>query len=382
MKFIHLGDLHIGKLVNDFNMIDDQRFILNQILTIIENQKIDAALLAGDIYDKTIPTEEAVMLFDEFLNELVKRKIKTFIISGNHDSDERLNFGSSLFKNNDIYISAIYNGNLFKYELEDEYGKINVYLMPFIKGSQVKRYFPEENIENYDKAIRVVLKNTKIDLAERNILVAHQFVAGKTGLPETAGSENIDVLNVGTVDQIGVDCFYDFDYVALGHIHSPQKIERDTIRYSGSVLKYSLKEINNHKSVPVITLNKKGDVNVELIELKPRREMRHLKGELKQLLSEENIIYPDDYIYVTLTDEVIENNVINIVRDKYQNLMKLDFDNSHTRNIEQFDLKMVSQDKTFEEIIKEFYKMQYNNDMSEDELEIMLDVAREAGVIE
>ncbi len=380
MKFIHLGDLHIGKSVNDYNMIDDQRFILNQILEIIDKNEVDAALLAGDIYDRPVPSEDAVKLLDYFLNELVKRQIKTFIISGNHDSDERLNFGSSLFEKSNVFIFSKYEGQLFKQSLEDDFGKLNIYMMPFIKASQVKYFFENEDINTYDDAIKSVLKHTEIDKNERNILVAHQFVAGRMNKPDLGGSESLATISVGAIEIIGTDNFDDFDYVALGHIHSPQKLERETIRYSGSPLKYSLSEINKSKSVPIITFNEKGNVNVDLIELKPLREMRRLKGKLRQLLLPENILYPDDYVYVTLTDDVPELDALNTVRDYDKNLMKLDYENSHTKDVEQNPIKPISKIKSFEEIFSDFYKLKYNTEISEEELEIMLEVAREAGV--
>ena len=380
MKFIHLGDLHIGKNVNDFNMIDDQKYILDQILEIIDNNNVEGALLAGDIYDKPIPSEDAVFLLDYFIKELVKRNVKTFIISGNHDSDERLNFGSSLFEKSNVYIFSKYEGELFKQTLNDEFGKVNIFMMPFIKASQVKHYYEDEEILSYDDAVRVVLKHTEIDKSERNIIIAHQFVAGKSGNPECSGSESIATQSVGNVEIIGTDCFDDFDYVALGHIHSPQKLERETIRYAGSPLKYSLKEVNKDKSVPIITFCEKGKIDIDLIVLRPLRDMRHIKGRLEQLLASENIVSPEDYMYVTLTDEIPEPNAYNIFRAYYPNIMKLDYENSHTIESEQVEITPLTKNKSFEEIISDFYKLKYGNDISEEELRIMLEIAREAGV--
>ena len=381
MKFIHLGDLHIGKNVNDFNMIDDQKYILNQILEVIDKNKVEAALLAGDIYDKPIPSEEAVSLLNSFINELVKRNVKVFIISGNHDSDERLNFGSSLFEKSNVFIFSKYEGELFKQTLKDEYGNINIYMMPFIKASQVKHCFEEEEIISYDSAIRVVLNHTDINKDERNILIAHQFVAGRSGNPECGGSESIATQTVGAVEIVGTDCFDDFDYVALGHIHSPQKLDRETIRYSGSLLKYSLSEVNKDKSVPIISLGEKGKIDIDLIELKPLRDIRHIKGRLEQLLATENIVSPEDFMWVTLTDEIIEPNAYNIFRAYYPNIMKLDYENSHTFELEQqMEVIPLSKNKSFEEIISDFYKLKYGFDIPEEELQIMLEVAREAGV--
>ena len=380
MKFLHLGDLHIGKSLGEFSLIDDQRFILDQILDTAEKQAVDAVLIAGDVYDKSVPSEDAVSLFDYFICRLADMKIKTFVISGNHDSDERLNFGSSLFKANQLYISAKYTGELYKQELEDESGKINVYLLPFVKSSQVRHFFPEEEIDSYDKAVRVVLDHAGINKNERNILVAHQFVAGKGQEPILGGSESAAVLNVGLVEKIGADCFKDFDYVALGHIHSPQRVGREEIRYSGSPLKYSLSEAGNDKSFPIVTLGEKGDVAVELVKLKPLRDMRHLKGKMEQLLDKKNIKSPDDFIYATLTDEEMINDAMGIFQQYYPNTVKIDYDNAHTREMEQVDISKVTEDKSFFELFSDFYHMVYGCDISEEEMRIMNEVAREAGV--
>lgn len=381
MKILHLGDLHIGKSLGEFNLIEDQRFILDQILDVAGKRSVDAVLIAGDVYDKSIPSEDAVSLFDYFICQLAKRKIKTFVISGNHDSDERLNFGSSLFEANELYISAKYEGVLYKQELEDEYGKINVYLLPFVKASQVKHFFPDEEIDSYDKAVRTVLDHAKINKKERNILAAHQFVAGHGEEPIMGGSESAAVLNVGLVERIGADCFRNFDYVALGHIHSPQKVGREEVRYSGSPLKYSLSEVANDKSFPIITLGKKGDVSVELVKLKPLRDLRHLKGRMEQLLDKKNIKAPDDFIYATLTDEEIINDAMGIFRQYYPNTVKIDYDNTHTRQMEQVDISRITEDKSFDELISDFYRFVYGCEISEEEMGIMNEVAGEAGVI-
>lgn len=382
MKFLHLGDLHIGKSLGEFSLIEDQRFILDQILDAAKKQSVDAVLIAGDVYDKSIPSEDAVRLFDYFICKLADRKIKTFVISGNHDSDERLNFGSSLFETNGLYISAKYEGTLYKQELEDEYGIINVYLLPFVKASQVKHFFPEEEIDSYDKAVRTALDHAKINKKERNILVAHQFVAGKGEDPVMGGSESAAVQNVGLVEKIGTDCFRDFDYVALGHIHSPQKVGREEIRYSGSPLKYSLSEVTNDKSFPIITLGEKGDVSIELVKLKPLRDLRHLKGRMDQLLDKKNIKSPGDFIYATLTDEEIINDAMGIFQQYYPNTIKIDYDNSHTRQIEQVDITRITEDKSFAELISDFYRFVYGCEISEEEMDIMNEIAGEAGVID
>ena len=382
MKLLHLGDLHIGKSVCDFNMIEDQKYILKQVLNIIEEQEIDAVLIAGDIYDKSIPSEEAVRLLDWFLCWLSEMNTETFLISGNHDSDERLHFGSSLFEANKIHISAKYYGTVYKRVLQDKFGKVNIYLLPFVKASQVRYFYPEENITSYEDAVKTALAHGNIDPSERNILVAHQFVAGKSEEPRLGGSESAATINVGTIEKIGVDCFDDFDYVALGHIHSPQRIGRDTVRYSGSLLKYSLSEADNTKSVPVITLGKKGQISVDLIELNPLRDMRHLKGRLEQLLNPKNIMSPDDYIYVTLTDDDPVDNAMSIFQQYYPNTMKIIYDNAHTKEIQTVDITNITREKSYPQLISDFYHMMYGCDISDEELQMMKEIAREAGVID
>ncbi len=380
MRLIHLGDLHIGKTLGEFSLIEDQKFILDQILEAASERAVDAVLIAGDVYDKPIPSEGAVSLFDYFISSLADRRIKTFVISGNHDSDERLNFGSSLFEANGLYISSRYQGTLYRQVLEDEHGKVNVYLLPFVKASQVRHFFPEEEIGSYDQAVRVVLEHTDIDPGERNLLVAHQFVTGKGEEPLLGGSESAAVLNVGLVEKISADCFQAFDYVALGHIHSPQRVGRDEIRYCGSPLKYSLSEVKNDKSFPLVTLGEKGEVSVELVALKPLRDMRHLKGKLEQLLRKENVTAPDDFIYATLTDEDTVSDAMGIFQQYYPNTVKIDYDNAHTREMGQVDFSQVTKDKTFFELFSEFYHSIYGCEISEEEISLMNEIAREAGV--
>ena len=381
MKFIHLGDLHIGKSIGEFDLIEDQKYILDQILDIAEKNGIDAVLIAGDVYDKTIPSEAAVRLFDYFICRLAEKRIKTFIITGNHDSDERLNFGSSLFEARDIFISAKYEGKLFKKEVEDSDGKVNIYLMPFIKASQVRHFYPDEEIENYDDAVRVVLDKSMINPEERNILVAHQFVAGKSADPQLGGSESVSTQTVGLVEKIGADCFTDFDYVALGHIHSPQSVGREEIRYAGSPLKYSLSEASNNKFATIVNLGKKGDVDIKLEPLYPMRDLRHLKGRMTQLLKEENIIAPEDFIYVTLTDEETVGNAMGIFQQYYPNTIRIEYDNSHTRELQQTDITQITENKTFGEMISDFYQMVYGCEISEEELAFMNKIAGEAGIV-
>lgn len=382
MKFLHLGDLHLGRSLGDFDLIEDQKYILDQILEIIEKENVDGVLIAGDVYDKSIPSEAATNLLDYFLCKLSESGVQTFMISGNHDSDDRLNYGSNLFEANQIYISALYHGILDKRTVTDEYGEVNVYLLPFVKASQVRHFYPEETIDSYDDAVRVILKHAYMDVTQRNVIVAHQFVTGQSEDPALGGSEGAGTQSVGLVEKIGYDCFDGFDYVALGHIHSPQRVGRDQVRYSGSPLKYSLSEVHNAKSVPVITMGKKGEVTLELIPLKPMRDLRHIKGNLKALLEQKNITDVEDFIYVTLTDEEIINDAMGIFQQTYPNTVKIDYDNSRTRAMEHVDISNIAENKSFSELIGDFYRLIYNCEMSGEEMDYMRAAAQEAGVID
>lgn len=379
MKFIHLSDLHLGRYLGDFDLIDDQRYMLDQIIEIIRQKSVDAVLIAGDVYDKSVPSEAAMNLLDYFLRKLAENKVKTYMISGNHDSDDRLNYGSNLFQVNDIYISSVFDGTLHRYSLTDEYGSVNVYLLPFVKASQVRHFFENDKIETYEDAVRVIIDHTDIDVNERNVIVAHQFVAGIGQNPDMGGSEGMAVQNVGLVESIGYSTFDKFDYVALGHIHSPQSIGRKGVRYAGSMLKYSLKEAHNNKSVPIVTMGEKNQIDIELVPLKPKRDVIHIQGKLKEILKSPESA--ENYMYITLTDEELVNNVMNIVQDVYPYTIKIDYDNSHTRAIEQDSISGLIENKSFTDIIKDFYNQIYGYDISEEEMRIMREVAMEAGVI-
>lgn len=381
MKFIHLGDLHLGKNVNEFSMIEDQKYILNEIIEIIKKESVDGVLIAGDIYDRSIPSEEAVKLFDAFLTKLSEMGKAVFVISGNHDSDERLNFGSRLFTANQIYIAGRYDGEIDCIDVEDEYGVIHVWLMPYVKASRVAHFYPEDDTSTYDAAFRTAIGKCNVNSSERNVILVHQFVTGKSEEPELAGSESA-MLHVGTIEKIGSDCFDAFDYVAMGHIHGCQAVGRETCRYAGSPLKYSLnqREINSEKTVPVITMSEKGNVKVEKFPLKPLREVRRIKGKLKDLL--ENAVDTDDYIYATLTDETVQFDAMSRLQEVYPNTMKLDYDNEATRAIQEFDGAADTEGKSFRELVFDFYQLINGSEPSEEEWKIMQEVAKEAGVIE
>lgn len=381
MKLMHVGDLHLGKSLGDFDLTEDQEYILNQLLEIADNKSVDAVLIAGDVYDKAIPSEAATRMLDHFLSSLAQRNIYTYMISGNHDSDERLNYGSNLFETNHIYISTKYDGNLYKQTLKAGNEEADIYLLPFVKASQVRHYLPEAKIESYDDAVRAIIDNEEIDTSRCNILVAHQFVVGKSEDPELGGSESLGTQSVGLIEKIGYDCFNDFDYVALGHIHSPQQVGRKEVRYSGSPLKYSLSEVNNDKFVSLITVDVKKKVDIELVPIKPMRNLRHIKGKIKDLLDRSNVTAPEDFIYATLTDEEIVNDAMGIFQQIYPHTVKIDYDNSHTREIEQVDISKIAENRSFEDLISDFYRQMYSCEISEEEMDIMRTVAREAGVL-
>ncbi|HWT75490.1 MAG TPA: exonuclease SbcCD subunit D [Mobilitalea sp.] len=369
IKLLHTADLHIGKRVSEFLMIEDQEYILKQILSIVDEQSPEGVLLAGDIYDKNIPLVEGVALFDWFLTELNKRNVAVFIVSGNHDSSERLNFGGRIMEKNRIYIAGTFQGKLEKITLSDENGNVNIYMLPFVKPANVNRYFP--GVETYQEAVEVVLEDTRIDSTERNILVAHQFITSGDKEPERCDSEAI---SVGGLDNIDASALEVFDYVALGHIHGAQSIGRDNIRYAGSPLKYSFSEAKQVKSVTLIELGSKGEINLSKIPLNPLRDMREIKGPIDALTDSK--IYSQyntlDYIHATLTDEDEIYDAIGRLRSVYPNIMRLDFENS--RSVWNADLKTAAEEVELKrpmELFEDFYKNQNNIPVNEQQKAIM-----------
>ena len=360
MKFIHLSDLHIGKRVNEFSMLEDQQYILRVILGIIDDEKPDGILIAGDVYDKSVPSAEAVQLLDSFLCRLAERKLPTFIISGNHDSPERLSFGSRLMDMSGIHLSPVYNGNVVPFSLSDEYGKVNIYMLPFIKPLHVKRFFPESDVESYTDAIDVAVNNMDINEDERNILITHQFVTG-------ASRSESEELSVGGTDNVDVSVFDAFDYVALGHIHGPQKMSRETVRYCGTPLKYSFSEANHKKSVTVVEMSEKGNVTVRTVPLVPKRNLREIKGKYEEIVLRENYegTNTDDYMHITLTDEEDIPDVMTRLRTIYPNIMKLDYDNTRTRSSLSASMAQEVENKSPLTLFSEFYFDQNGQPLSE-----------------
>lgn len=362
MKFIHLSDLHLGKRVFDFNLSEDQEYILKEILEVIDSETPDAVLIAGDVYDKSVPSTEAVEILDEFLFQLSQRNLQVFLISGNHDSPERLAFASRIISSTGIHLSPVYNGIVEPTVLTDEHGPVNVYLLPFVKPAHVRRFFPDMKIESYDDALRVAVGALDIDLSERNILVTHQFVTG-------AVRSDSEEISVGGTDNIDASVFDGFDYVALGHIHRPQNIGSERIRYCGTPLKYSFSEAKHEKSVTVIDIEEKGNLSVRTVPLHPLRDLREIEGTYEELTYRPNYegTNTEDYLHITLTDEEDIPDAIGKLRLIYPYLMSLDYNNSRTRSAGALsDLENVDH-KSPLVLFEEFYEQQNGRAMSDEQ---------------
>ncbi len=379
MKILHLADLHFGKILQEQSLIEDQEYILKEIINIIKVEKVQVLLISGDVYDRSVPPTEAVNLLDDFLKILIKDlKIKVFIISGNHDSKDRLGFGNKIFEDEGLYIESKYNGRLKKVRLEDEYGPLNIYMLPFIKPVEVKKFFEDDLENNYDLAINKIIEKEEIDKSERNIIMVHQFVTAGNVKPERTESE---VLSLGGIENVDVSNFKSFDYVAIGHVHRPQKIGRDTARYAGTILKYSFSEINHNKSIPIIDIKEKGNITINLLPLKPLRDMREIKGPIEELIKEENYKEGnlEDYIKAIITNEEPVYDAIGKIKKIYPNTLKLEIQNSKTinSNTEQnINLEEVKK-KSELELFSDFYKLQNNLDLNEKQKEIVKNIISE-----
>lgn len=362
MKFIHLSDLHLGKRVNEFSMIEDQEYILTKIINVIDEEEPDGVLIAGDVYDRTIPSEDAMKLWDNFLIKLAKRKVPVYAISGNHDSAVRFADHSKLVETTGIHLAPVFNGEVEMVSVEDKDGKVNIYMLPFVKPVVVRQFFPEEEIKDYTDACRVVVEHMNVNEKERNILIAHQFVTG------AARCESEEVV-VGGLDNVDVSVFDVFDYVALGHIHGKQSIGRETVRYCGTPLKYSFSEKDHQKSVSVVEIGKKGEVAIREIPLVPKHDLREIKGTYEELTCKKNYdgTPVDDYIHAVLTDEDDIPDAMGKLQIIYPNLMKLSYDNKRTRENRKIEDIQDIEKKSELELFEEFYEMQNNQGMSEEQ---------------
>lgn len=359
MKFIHLSDLHIGKRLNNYSLIEDQKFILQKITDIVNDEKPDGVIIAGDVYDRSVPSEEAVALFDDFLVELSELCGAVFLISGNHDSAERIAFGGRLVERCGIYISPVFDGKISPVTLKDEHGEVDVYMLPFVKPAHVRQFFPDDDICDYTDAVRVVIDNAGIDPSRRNVIAAHQFV---TGAAEGGSEESI----VGGLENVDASVFEPFDYTALGHIHRSQNIGGN-VRYCGSPLKYSFSEAKHNKTVTVAELGKKGELTIREIPLVPLRELVELKGTFKQIMDMRNDIPAETYLRIILTDEDDIPGAFGSLVSIYPNLMKLEYDNMRTRI--SGEASAVSEDEINDPMMlfEKFFSERTGRDMNEDQ---------------
>lgn len=374
MKFLHLSDLHLGKRVNEFPMLADQKAILAQILKIADDERPNAVLIAGDVYDKSVPPVEAVELFDDFLVKLAARKLPVYVIGGNHDSPERLAFCNRLIDASGIHISPAYGGDVRPLSLADGYGKVNIYMLPFVKPANVRRYFPEEQIDSYTDAVRVAISKMQVNAAERNVLVTHQFVTG-------AARCDSEEISVGGADNVDLSVFDAFDYVALGHIHGAQNIS-PRVRYCGTPLKYSFSEAKQQKSVTVAELKEKGTLEIRTVPLTPERDMHEIKGTYEEIASKnfyENTTYRSDYMHVTLTDETDVPDAMAKLRVIYRNLMTLSYDNTRTRARTELGAAAETEKKTPLDLFAEFYEKQNGAPMDEEQRAFVRELIEKEG---
>ena len=365
MRFLHLSDLHLGKRVNEISMLEDQAYILKEILNIIDEQKVEAVLVAGDVYDKVIPSAEAVRLLDDFLTRIAARELPVFLISGNHDSAERVAFGSRLMSSRQIYLSPVFESDVEPITISDRYGEINIYMLPFVKPSLVKRVYPEEEIITYQDAVNAAVQHMQIDTDKRNVLLAHQFVTG-------AARCDSEELSVGGLDDVDASIFDGFDYVALGHLHGPQKIGKETVRYSGTPLKYSFSEANQKKAAVIVDVEEKGKINIQQIPFLPKHDMREIRGTYMEVTALDfyKDMKTDDYLHITLTDEEDIPDAIGKLRTIYPNIMKLSYDNLRTRAAVTVRGTAEVEEKSPMELLKEFYELQNNQPMTDEQEEI------------
>lgn len=373
---MHLADLHLGKRVNGFSMMEDQEYILNRILEIMEEEQPDGLLIAGDVYDKTIPPAEAVRRMDDFLTAVAEKHVPVFLISGNHDSAERVAFGHQLMQGSGIWISPVYDGTIRHHTLEDRWGEVNIYLIPFLRPSVVRSFFPDVEIEDYTDALRTIIEDLQVDTSRRNVVLAHQFVTAAGALPETCDSEQ---LSVGGLDRVDGSVFSPFDYTALGHLHGPQRVGSETIRYAGSPLKYSFSELHQKKSVTVAELREKGVTEIRQIPLQPRREMIELRGTFEEILAEarKKGEPQTDYYHMILTDETDVVDALSRLREYYPNIMLLDYDNRRTRSQKEVEQLDRVKERTPGELFAALYEQQNGQEMDSDRKEYLDGLIRE-----
>ena len=376
MKVIHISDLHLGKSLGPSSLEEAQEDILKKIIKISKDENADAIIIAGDVYDVGIPSEKAVALLDRFLTSLMKEGINTLLISGNHDSAQRISFGNKIMEAANIYVSSAYKGDVKKVTFTDEYGPVNFYLLPFFRQGTVKKVYPDEKIENYTDAMRVIVEHMNVDTNERNVLIAHQFITGS----EKVGDE----ISVGTLDNIDASAFEPFDYVALGHIHRPQNVGGDErICYCGTPLKYSLSEVNQEKSVKIVEFKEKKDGKANIIHsripLKPLHELREVRGNFDEIINGKigNDIDKEDFVVIRLTDEEDIPNGYQRLNDRFSNIVGFEYDNKRTNNTNTLDSLQKPDNLTPLERVEEFYRFRNNQDMTSEQLEYMDEIIKD-----
>lgn len=368
MRFLHIADLHLGKQMNDLTLLKDQEYVLQQVVHIADEEKVDAVLIAGDVYQRSSPQAEAMALFDSFVSQLAERDMKVFVISGNHDSALRISYFSSLVKNSGVYVTEAFNGELQHVTLRDRDGDVTVWMLPFLRPAQVKRALPEEKITSYQDAVQAVLRNAEVDFSKRNLLMCHQFIIGC----EVCDSEE---LSIGTLDHIDGAVFDGFDYVALGHIHGPQRVLRDTLRYAGSPLKYSFSEARHNKSVTIVDMQEKGEVQVRTVPLYPLHDVRLIEGRMDEVM---RMPYSEDYVWITIHDELPPPDARVTLSVNFPNMMKFSVVNSRTK----FDLDVKAaeamENKSVAELFSDFYRLQNNDQLpGEMHMQVLGKVIRE-----
>ena len=367
MKFAHISDLHLGKRIHQFSMIEEQKYILEKIENIVKEEKVDGVLIAGDVYDKIYPSAEAVALFNSFLVHLAKEQVLVFVISGNHDSPERIAFLGEITKNAGVYLSQVYDGQMEKIETEDEFGKVNVYLLPFIKPVHVRHFFKEETIMNYTDAMAVVVKNMNLNTTERNVLVVHQFVTG-------AKRSDSEEISVGGLDNVDASVFADFDYVALGHVHRSQNMGNGKVRYSGTPLKYSFSEWKDEKTVTIVELKEKGSVEIKEIPLIPQHDMVKIRGTFMEVMNPLNFqgVDVNSYLHITLLDEMDVPEAFHRLAAVYPNLMQMEYDNLRTRERREVQVRKEVAKISPQDIFAGLYETMNNQPLSEVQREYLL----------
>lgn len=376
MRIFHIADLHLGKIVNGFSMLDEQKFILDEIVFLVKNKAPDVVIIAGDIYDKQNPNNAAVVLFNDFLLKLLVYKLDVLIISGNHDAGLKLEFAKDFLSKQKIHIVGSFNQTIDKIELKDRYGSVNFYLMPFVRPADVRIFYPE--VSSYHQALKVAIEKSDIDYNKRNVFVGHQFFAGNVEGIERSDSE---LISVGGIDNVAYDLLKNFDYAALGHLHKAQKLAYDYIRYSGSPLKYSESEVNHQKSLVMIDLKEKSDINISLLDLKAKTSMRQVEGFIDDILAlDYDVGQTNDFVHIHLLDENEVIDAIGKLRHKYPKLMTLQFKNTSRQINEDFQTISDLSKTNPIDLFKDFFKMQNDKDMNDNQKEIVEKLMRKEEV--